>query len=82
MTAWSLRGRFAIHIMVNAYWEDLKFELPYLSDVSFNGWHRWIDTSLNSPNDISSLIGAPAVNSRAYKVVPRSVVVLAAGKSL
>jgi len=82
MTAWSMRGRFAIHIMANAYWQDLKFELPYLSDVSFNGWHRWIDTALASPEDISSLIGAPSVVSRSYKVASRSVVVLAAGKNL
>jgi pullulanase/glycogen debranching enzyme len=38
MTAWSLRGRFAIHVIANAYWDDLEFELPYLSDVSFRGW--------------------------------------------
>ncbi|MFA5099634.1 MAG: glycogen debranching protein GlgX [Candidatus Omnitrophota bacterium] len=82
MTAWSMRGRFAIHIMANAYWQDLKFELPYLSDVSFKGWHRWIDTSLASPDDISSLIGAPSVASRSYKAASRSVVVLAAGKNL
>ena len=82
MTAWSMRGRFAIHIMANAYWQDLKFELPYLSDVSFNGWHRWIDTALASPDDISRLIGAPQVTTRSYKVASRSIVVLAAGKNL
>ncbi|MDD3921179.1 MAG: hypothetical protein PHO41_08435 [Eubacteriales bacterium] len=82
MTAWSLRGRFALHMMFNAYWQDLEFELPYLSDVSFNGWHRWIDTSLVSPDDISSLIGAPPVIPNSYKLASRSVVVLAAGKNL
>jgi isoamylase len=82
MTAWSMRGRFAIHVMANAFWQDLRFELPYLSDVSFNGWHRWIDTSLTSPDDISNLIGAPSVVSRSYKVASRSIVVLAAGKNL
>ncbi len=82
MTAWSMRGRFAIHMIINAYWDDLAFELPYLSDSSFKCWHRWIDTSLKSPDDISSLIGAPVVLSRSYKAVARSVVVLAAGKNL
>ena len=82
MTAWSLRGRFAIHVIANAYCQDLKFELPYLSDVSFNGWRRWIDTSLTSPDDISSLIGAPPVTASSYTATSRSVVVLAAGKNL
>jgi glycogen operon protein len=82
MTAWSLRGRFAIHVIANAYWEDLDFELPYLSDVSFHGWRRWIDTSLASPDDISDLIGAPKVVDKTYRASSRSVVVLAAGKNL
>jgi glycogen operon protein len=82
MTAWSLRGRFAIHVIANAYWDDLEFELPYLSDVSFRGWRRWIDTSLPSPEDITDIIGAPKVSGKTYKATSRSIIVLAAGKNL
>ncbi len=40
------------HFVFNAFWEALNFELPTL-DVG-NTWQRWIDTSLDSPNDIVS----------------------------
>jgi isoamylase len=36
---------------MNAYWERLDFELPRL-DVDCVPWRRWIDTALESPNDI------------------------------
>ena len=38
------------YIILNAYWESLDFELPILPSGT---WQRWIDTSLDSPNDIS-----------------------------
>ena len=38
------------YLILNAYWEPLEFELPTLESGT---WQRWIDTSLDSPNDIS-----------------------------
>ena len=79
LTALSLKSRFMIHLMVNAYWEALSFELPPLPDTSPAGWQRWIDTSLDSPDDIWSLGEAPQVQERAYLVQPRSIVILLRG---
>jgi glycogen operon protein len=62
-------------MILNAYWESLEFELPPMSDGS-DFWHRWIDTSLASPDDIAEWRTAPAVESHTYLVGPRSVVAL------
>jgi glycogen operon protein len=67
-----------IYLAMNAYWEPLDFELPAVPQM--NGaattWHRWIDTSRESPHDIVDWDEAPAVDAAAYHVGPRSVVVL------
>jgi glycogen operon protein len=41
-----------------------------------SSWRRWIDTSLESPNDITSLDQAPPARGQTYHVGGRSVVVL------
>jgi isoamylase len=64
------------HIILNAYWEPLEFELPSVADGSRHQWCRWIDTFLDSPNDIVEWERAPSVPSRSYCAGPRSVVVL------
>jgi isoamylase len=61
-----------VYLILNAYWESLEFELPSLGDHDV--WHRWIDTSLDSPDDIVEWWAAPNVTSRAYLAGPRSVV--------
>ncbi len=71
----SLNNRFRIHLMVNAFWEALRFELP-VADGKQNPWHRWIDTALASPADISDWSSAPVVNSRHLLVEARSLVAL------
>jgi glycogen operon protein len=38
------------HLILNAYWEPLEFELPKLGDKG--PWRRWVDTGLDSPHDI------------------------------
>ena len=38
------------HLILNAYWEPLDFELPRLTGG--DPWRRWIDTALDSPHDI------------------------------
>jgi isoamylase len=64
------------HLIGNAYWEPLDFELPPVNSSTKNPWRRWIDTSLDSPEDIVSWQGAPSVRGYTYHVGPRSMVVL------
>jgi glycogen operon protein len=61
------------HFILNAYWEPLDFELPKLDHGT---WRRWIDTSLDSPNDIVPWEKAPGVKGITYRVGDRSVVML------
>jgi glycogen operon protein len=72
-----LDGRVLIHVIVNAYWEPLGFELPRAAGVH-QGWRRVIDTYLESPHDICAAPDAPLVCADTYAAQPRSVVVLAA----
>ncbi len=62
-----------IHLICNAFWEPLTFELP---DGSGNPWRRWIDTARPSPEDIAAEETAPAVKDDAYRAEARSVVLL------
>jgi isoamylase len=66
--------KLTFHLILNAYWEPLDFELPSLSE--YGSWRRWIDTSLDSPDDIVEWKTAPAVVGRSYRAGPRSVVAL------
>ena len=74
----SLRGRFLLHGMVNAYWEPLTFAVPP-APVDDRRWRRCIDTSLASPDDIAHWEDAADVNGNAYVVQPRSIALLAFG---
>ena len=76
-TAFGIRGEYALHFMMNSYWETLDFELPDLGDYQ---WHRWINTALESPNDISEWNHAPVVRGTRYRVEARSIVILIARK--
>ena len=62
------------YLIFNAYWEPLEFELPPLDQGG--SWRRWIDTYLDSPQDIVPWETAPVVPSRTYRTGPRSIVVL------
>jgi isoamylase len=73
----SLRRRFLLHGMLNAYWEPLSFELPTVVAEPQRMWRRCIDTALESPDDISPSEIAPVVTQGTYVVQPRSVVLLA-----
>jgi isoamylase len=72
----ALNEKLLFHLILNAYWEPLEFELPPADDRSEYGWRRWIDTSLDSPHDIVEWEAAPPVSGRTYPAGPRSVVVL------
>jgi glycogen operon protein len=74
LTAWSLRGRFVLHLMINAYWEPLEFEIPPVPEQFVNRWYRWIDTYLESPDDICTLNETPLIKDSTYLVQPRSIV--------
>ena len=51
----SLSGNLYMHFMINAYIGSLEFELPEYIEQRRCFWKRWIDTSLESPDDISEL---------------------------
>ncbi|WKZ18111.1 MAG: glycogen debranching protein GlgX [Candidatus Jettenia sp. CY-1] len=65
-----------LHMIMNAYWEPLDFELPPVENGGENPWHRWIDTSLDSPDDISEWQTSPPISNHPYRAAPHSVVVL------
>jgi isoamylase len=67
-------GGLGIHLILNAFWEALEFELP---DGGTGDWRRWIDTSLDSPDDIVPWQTASALAGvKSYRAGPHSVVVL------
>jgi glycogen operon protein len=68
------REQVRFHIILNAFWEPLNFELPSLEGGG--SWHRWIDTALDSPNDIVPWEKAQLVTGNTYRVADRSVVML------
>jgi glycogen operon protein len=65
-----------VHMILNAYSEPLDFELPSIGAEARGSWRRWIDTSLDSPNDIVPWPATPPVGSSTYRAQARSVVVL------
>jgi len=67
------------HLIFNAYWEPLDFELPILRDGR-ESWWRWIDTALDPPNDICEWNAEQPVLGTTYRADARSVVVLIAGE--
>ena len=75
-SVWS--EKLCFHLILNAYWEPLEFELPDETAAHGNPWRRWIDTSLASPDDIIDWPTAPIISDHIYRAGPRSVVVLIA----
>jgi isoamylase len=65
-----------VYLILNAYWEPLSFELPAVGDGGAGSWRRWIDTSLEAPQDIVPWREAPSLSGHAYQAGARSVVVL------
>lgn len=59
-----------LHVMLNSYWEPMKFELPRL--FSGERWHRIVDTGLPAPEDFSELEKAPKINGNFYLLDSRS----------
>lgn len=61
------------HFILNAYSEPLAFQLPPLQA---GNWRRWIDTGLDSPDDIVSWTEAPLVSDSSYSAMAHSVAML------
>jgi glycogen operon protein len=76
LQAGSPRVPIWLHVMFNAYWEALDFELPAIPGSVMAAWRRWVDTSRESPEDITEIAAAPIVKKKQYHVAPRSVVTL------
>jgi glycogen operon protein len=70
------REGLLVYFIFNSYWEPLGFELPQMGKSGDRPWRRWIDTSLDSPQDIVEWQAAPAVQVDMYQAGPRSVIVL------
>jgi len=68
--------RMVLHLIVNAYWEALEFEIPPLQ--AEESWRRCIDTYLDPPDDICGWAQAPRLRGSTYLVQPRSLVILLA----
>jgi isoamylase len=66
--------KLTFHLIMNAYWQPLEFELPAVDTE--RPWRRWIDTFLNSPDDIVDWRAATPIDRATYRAGPRSVVVL------
>ena len=63
------------YLALNSYHEPLEFELPPPTN---GGWRRWIDTGLDSADDITAWNEATAWSGAKYRVAERSVVMLLA----
>jgi isoamylase len=69
------RQGLELHMLLNAFWEPLEFELP--AEPERGTWRRWIDTFRDAPDEIVQWEAAPFVDRPdAYQAGPRSVVVL------
>jgi isoamylase len=66
-----------VHVILNAYWEPLTFEVPAAAGLTAE-WRRILDTTLAPPEDIVTDLSDAAPVGETYEVGPRSVVVLVA----
>ena len=66
-----------LHIIINAYWEALEFEIPPLSQAR-HSWRRCVDTFRDPPADICGWANAPTLQGSTCRAQPRSVVLLLA----
>jgi glycogen operon protein len=75
-TVRSKRRAVMFHVMFNAYWEPLTFDLPSPGPDVGASWRRWIDTYRDAPDDVCDTPPAGAVDGTSYTVQARSLVVL------
>jgi glycogen operon protein len=70
------REKLLLHLILNAYWEPLEFELPSTQNGSRTPWQRWIDTALETPDDIVDWRQAPVISRSSYRAQAHSVAAL------
>jgi glycogen operon protein len=70
------REGLRIYLILNAFWEPLEFELPPIGHGATGPWRRWLDTALESPQDIVPWQTAPEWSGDTYRAAARSVVML------
>ncbi len=75
-TMWNADAGQLCYVAINSFWKKLQFELPA---TKITGWHRVLDTSLPSPDDIANEGCEVLITGPGYLVNPRSVVVLIGG---
>ena len=63
-----------LHLMLNAYWQSLTFDLPPL--LPHQGWVRLVDTALPAPDDFVTDSTAAEPIPGQYRVEARSVVIV------
>jgi glycogen operon protein len=70
------REGLRVYLILNAYWEPLEFELPPVGDGGTGSWRRWIDTALESPQDIVPGQTALSLSAGTYRAAAHSAVML------
>jgi glycogen operon protein len=65
-----------MHVLLNAYWEPLDFELPPLP--AHQSWARLVDTANQPPGDFANPAVVLPDSRQSYQVQARSAVVLIA----
>jgi len=63
------------HVMVNAYWKSLKFQIPGLKGKR---WRKIIDTSVAAPEDFCEVGKGKIIDRKKINVMDRSIIVLKA----
>jgi len=80
VTLKSANAEQLIHLIFNAWWKPLEFQLP--PPLAQSRWQRLLDTSLPRPFDIADAIHAVVcVEGSSYCVQPRSTLVLSSEAS-
>jgi len=64
-----------IHVMVNAYWKSLRFQVP---DPKGQNWYKIVDTSMDTPDDLVAPGKAEPFNKKLITVPDRSIIILVA----
>jgi len=77
ITASAVSADLDLYLVLNAYWEPLRFDLPPIPEDGLGPWRHWLDTFLEAPSDICPVPNAPPVAGSSYLVNPRSIVALA-----
>ena len=79
--AMTVRGLYRdrlLHLIFNAHWDPVVFELPPVTQLVGDHWYVLIDTYRNMPEAFADWSDVPPVTESIYRVAPRSVVVLTA----